>query len=262
MFTDNLDMSPLGHHIRIHLADNRVIARSAQEQRILARVVLRQGRPDGLLAFSVPDTHLHLQALCSVRDASRLSQRITASLRQRLGLPVPFVAYPHEPIRSQQHMSNGLRYIVTQHRRHGVPLHSFLEATSIPDLLGARLLGQYIQDNVQRCLPRLRRSTLLEWLGLAEVDLQREPEPSDASPQEILGATLAATALPDLTGKSRPVVAARRAFLQVTGSRSSSAEEADVLGLTRRAVTKLKRQPANLDLVQAIHQQLRLMHLL
>lgn len=249
-------MSALGHHIRTHLQDNRVILRSANQQRVLSRVVLEQGRRDGLLGFSMPDTHLHLQALCSERAASRLSQRIAASLKQRLALPVSFVTYPHQPIRSQRHLFNSLRYLVTQHEHHGVELRSSLEASNIPDLLGLRLVGRYTRDNLRRCLPRLQRATLLEWLGLSGL------RPADGPTPDLIGATLAAAALPSLHGKSRPVVQARRAFLEVVGDRLSSAESAHLLGVTRRAVTALKSRTADPDLVQAIRLQLGLNQLL
>jgi hypothetical protein len=53
-------MTPLGHHSRIHLQDNRAILRGDEQRREVSRIVLEQGRPYGLLTFSLPDTHLHL----------------------------------------------------------------------------------------------------------------------------------------------------------------------------------------------------------
>jgi hypothetical protein len=125
-------------------------------------VVLHQGRPDGLLAFSLPDTHLHIEALCGKRAASRLCQRIAASLKQRLSLPVSNITYPHEPIRNQNHLYNTLRYDLTQHERHGLDAATILEATNLPDLVGFRIVGAYTRENVRRCLPRIRDETLME----------------------------------------------------------------------------------------------------
>lgn len=78
-------MPSLGHHSRLHLQDNRVILHDVDQRREVARVVLEQGRQYGLLAFSLPDTHLHLVPQCGARAVSRLNQRIEASLKQRLG---------------------------------------------------------------------------------------------------------------------------------------------------------------------------------
>jgi hypothetical protein len=78
-------MPPLGHHSRFHLQDNRAILCDTDQRRQAARIVLEQGRPCGLLAFSFPDTHAHLLPLCDSRAANRLNQRIESSLKQHLG---------------------------------------------------------------------------------------------------------------------------------------------------------------------------------
>ncbi|MFN2168145.1 MAG: hypothetical protein ACK2U9_18030 [Anaerolineae bacterium] len=248
-------MAPLGHHIRIRLEDSRVIAHSADQQRVVARVVLAQGQACGLLAFGLPDTHLHLQARCDLRAAGRLSQRVGASLKQRLGLPVRFVTYPHEPIRDQRHLFNTLRYVLTQHVRHGLDPRAVLEATNLPDLIGLRLLGGYTRDHIARCLPRVQRATFLEWAGLT--GLQSAEGPLD----EVLAATLAATALPRLTGRSVPVLQARRALMEVVGPRLPTADLAALLGVTERTLYRFKHHPVDMALVRAIRLQLGLRRL-
>ncbi len=245
-------MEPLGYHIRSRLEDNRVIVHSDEQRRLVARVVLEQGRADGLLAFSLPDSHLHLEALCSGRAASRLNQRITASLKQRLNLPVSFVAYPHEPIGDQRYLFNTFRYLVKQHERHGLDLFSFWEATNLPDLLGMRLVGRYTRDNVSRVLPRVRRATILEWVGLSGL------QPADGPLHEVVGATLAATGLVRLAGRAPRIVEARCALLDVVGARLKGRELASLLGTAERTVYDLKRRPVNPALVQAIRLQLGL----
>jgi len=243
-------MPPIGYHIRIRLQDNRVILQSDEQRRVLSRVVLHQGRLDGLLAFSLPDTHLHLEALCDQRAANRLSHRIETSLKQRLNLPIGFVTYPHEPIRDQRHLSNTLHYVLTQHERHGLEVLSFLEATNLPDLLGLRLIGRYTQDNEMRCLPRIRPATLVEWVGLKGL------LPANGPLTALKEATLSATALSNLDARSQPVLEARRAMVEVVGDRLRIADLARHLGVTERTVYRLRHRPANHDLVRAIRLQL------
>lgn len=249
-------MTPLGYHIRSRLEDNRVILQSTEHQRVLARVVLAQGRGDGLLAFGVPDTHLHLLTLCSRPAASGLSQRITSSLKQRLGLTVSFVTYPHQPIRDQQHLYYTLRYVLTQHVRHGLDGFSFLEATNLPDLLGMRVVGQYTRDNVQQSLPRVRMATIQEWAGLSGL------QPAEGPLNAVVDATLAAAGLTGLAGRSRPVVEARAALLKVVGDRLGRMDAARLLGVTGRTVYTLRRLPADPSLTHAIRLQLGLRRIL
>jgi hypothetical protein len=111
----------LGHHIRLRLEDDRVIAPTADQRRLVARVVLDQSRRYNLLAISLADAHLHGEVVCDRQAAGRLSYGVEASLKQRLSLPVGFVQYDPEPIRDARHLRNTFRYILTQHQRHGLP---------------------------------------------------------------------------------------------------------------------------------------------
>ncbi|MFH2007013.1 MAG: hypothetical protein ABI333_10550 [bacterium] len=248
-------MAPIGYHIRIHLKDNRVILQSPIQQRLLSRVVLQQGRKDNLLAFSLPDSHLHMEALCSEHAASRLCQRVGTSLKQRLNLPVSFTSYDHEPIRDQRHLGNSFRYVSTQHEQHKLDWRTFFEATNLPDLLGMRLIGGYTRENVQRCLPRVRRATILGWLELTGL------QPADGPLHELCEATLSAAALSSLAGRSGPVVEARCAMIKVVNNRLSNVDAARLVGVTDRTVRSLKQRDANPELVCAIRYQLGLRQL-
>lgn len=158
----------------------------------------------------------------------------------------------HEPIRDQRHLLNTLRYVLTQHERHGLEVLSFLEATNLPDLLGLRLIGLYTRDNVLRCLPRIRPATLLEWVGLPGL------RPADGPLTALGEATLSATALSSLDARSQPVLEARRAMLEVVGASLKIADLAQHLGVTERTLYRLRHRPANHDLVRAIRLQLGL----
>ena len=212
--------------------------------------MLDQGRPYGLLAFSFPDTHAHVLPRCDARAANRLNQRIESSLKQRLNLPVSFVSYPPEPIRTQSQLYNTVRYILTQHKRHDVRLAQFIEATNIPDLVGMRLVGAYTRANLVQAIPRLRRDKILRWTGLTDL---RELD----GPVSALGAaTRSATAISSLTGKSPSVLKAKRAMLEIIGSRFRGVDVAALLGISRRSVFALKHRPLNTALVEAIRLQL------
>ena len=90
-------MPHLGHHIRIRLHDHRVIATTAEQRRLVARVVLHHGLRYNLVAMALADSHLHIEAMCARIAAGRFAHGIEASLRQRLRLPVGFAQYTPEP---------------------------------------------------------------------------------------------------------------------------------------------------------------------
>jgi hypothetical protein len=162
------------------------------------------------------------------------------------------IRYPHEPIYDQRHLFNTFRYLQKQHEQHGLDVFSFWEATNLPDLLGMRLMGRYTRDNLSRVLPRVRRATILEWVGL------RGLQPADGPLNEFVGATLAATALNSLAGRTPGVVEAQCALLDVVGARLKGRELASLLGVAERTLYDLKRRPVNPELVQAIRLQLGL----
>ena len=107
-------MTNLGYHIRIRLNDERVIAPSSHERRILARVVLEQGRDCNLYVFGYPDTHLHLVARCDRPRAGRLTHSIEVSLKRKLKLPIGFTQYPPQSIEDNRHLYNTVQYILRQ----------------------------------------------------------------------------------------------------------------------------------------------------
>ena len=73
----------IAHHLMLRLVDSRVIAPTEASRLELARSVLTIGRDYDLLAFGAADTHAHLEAACSERDATSLrdvpSRRLVAN---------------------------------------------------------------------------------------------------------------------------------------------------------------------------------------
>ncbi|MFH2005558.1 MAG: hypothetical protein ABI333_03115 [bacterium] len=247
-------MSSLGYHIRIRLSDDRVIASDQRQRRILARAVLEQGRSSGLFVFGFPDHHLHIGARCNRKDAGGLAHRIGVSLKRRLDLPVGFVQHPPKPIADTWHAYNLVEYLLTQPEHHELdprldPRH---DASSLPDLLGLRLVGSYAAQHVRRWLPRLRRTTALKWLGVPTL------EPADEPLSGIVEATLAAGCRSDLAGSAKEVIDLRCAAVKIIGNRYPIAEIASMLDVSRRTVVWLRGRPVSEQLLRAVRLQLNL----
>lgn len=243
-------MSPIGHHIRARILDDRVIATTPALQRLVTRIVLEQGRRDSLLCTSLAGNHLHLNALCSDTRSSRLIQRVTSSVKQRLGLPMGFTHYPHEPIRDNRHLWYSVRYHFTQQRHHRLPPEQTIDGTNLPDLLGMRHIGAYTRQNLQEWLPQLRTAQLVKWLGVDELRM------ADGSPSDVVEATLAAAALDSLGGSSPRTIAARRVVVQILKPRLTTTELISLLAVRPRTLTWLKSGPVDQALLSATRLQL------
>src|SRR5262245_5666905 len=130
----------IGYLLMLRLQDDRVIAPSPAERRLLARTVLRMTRRCFLLVFALVDTHVHLEvARCTREAAGELARRIELSLGRLLELPVGFERARVKTIVDQAHLAAAFRYTLRQDRHHGVDVDPLRDATSLPDLLGMRV---------------------------------------------------------------------------------------------------------------------------
>lgn len=229
-----------------------MLAPSVAARRLLARCVLRIGRPFGLLLFNAPDTHAHLLVRAAREEAIECGRRLKLSLHRALGIPVSFAWRDVRPVRDQHHLANGLHYILSNAQRHGVPVERALDASSLPDLLGLRVIGSYTAGAVRELLPRLRQRDLLPYLGLTQLAAGRNLE-------FLREAAAAGMALPDLTGNRPEAVEARVAAIHVAHALGDA-----TIGIARRlgvdasrvrAARKVACTPA---LRQAIERQLGL----
>ncbi|MCK6502246.1 hypothetical protein L6R53_02390 [Myxococcota bacterium] len=243
-------MPALAHQVILRLRDDRVIAPSVAARRALARAVAKAGQPFSLLVFRAADTHLHIVALCPAREAAELGRRAEIALVRALALPVGFNAAHVRPVNDQAHLRSLFFYVLGQERHHGTDLDPFHDASNLPDLLGMRLLAHHSLKTVRAALPRLRRADLLQPLGIDEL-----PE-LPASWDLLAEAAAAAGGLPDLLGRSAEVVAARRAAVHAAREVLSGAETGRLLGVSDRAVTRLRGEEADKGLVQAVRRQL------
>lgn len=238
-------MHSIGTHVCLRLTDGRVITPSTPARRALAASVLRVAAPHGLLAFRGSDTHLHLLLLLLQQQAVEVVRRVRIGLLQVLDPGAPFGSPHFEPVRSQAHLANAFDYVLRQDKRHGFGNDPFHDASCLPDLLGLRVLDVHLRARLSEHLPRLGDAQLVPHLGVGRLVPGHEPG-------HLLAAAPAALALPDLRGRSEPVVMARAAFVQLASPVASTVELAAMLGITPRAVQLLRHRPVPAELLRAI----------
>ncbi len=249
---DHLSMNPIAHHIICRLADSRVIAPTASERRLVARVVLEKCRGRQLLAFNVVDTHLHGEIAESRACCGELVRRIELALHPALRLDVGFGEPEIQPVKDQRHLRNAFDYILRQGDHHGLDWDPCWEASNLPDLLGARILGIYTARSVRQHLPRVRREELLAYLGISRL------EESDGPLEEVVPAALAAAGLAELHPRSVEGLQLARAIVEVVGDRMPVGRLADLLEVNRSSLFRFRRRPVDHVLVRAVRLQLAL----
>jgi hypothetical protein len=162
-------LTPLGHHLVFRAVDSRVIAPHADDQRRLARTLLRVGEDFGLVAFRASGDHLHVECLCDRLAAGRFAQTVGSSLTQQLDLP-GFLPVWFEPLVDQRHVENTFAYVLGNAEKHGAandPLH---EASSIGVTLGLSVGPGRLVTRVRGALPKVSRAQLLRILGVRELE--------------------------------------------------------------------------------------------
>ena len=243
--------------LRLDRDYDRVITTTAADTRRAARRFLRFGRPARLLAFGVADTHMHALLACDRARAGRFVHDLEVSLRHALGLTVPFAPARFTTVESQPHLRRAFDYVLRQDDRHDLGRDPFRDGTSLPDLVGARLVGAWMRPLVRSLLPREGQASLvvrLPWghaltspVGLEAMDLLAE-------------AAGAAALVPELTGRTPEVVAARTAAIQLAADQVRPGELAGYLGVSPATLRRLRQRPADPALVHAIRLQLRMRH--
>lgn len=235
----------------MRLEDDRVIARSAAERRWMARAVLEVGKSFSLISFRGADCHLH-GALPGERPrAVEFARRCRIRLKQGLRLDVDFAPTRYKDIQSQSHLTHALHYQFDQEKHHGTACDPAFDASNVPDLLGMRLTGSYTRQNVQTYLPRITRDDIIRHLDVV-------PEQGPLLLETLADAAAAALALPDLQGRSRLVVEARRAAVQVGREGFGGPRLAQALSLTKQGIyTLVRHEPADPALRTAVELQWR-----
>lgn len=237
--------SAIGYHVILRLADGRHLARDEAERRIVARVMHEQGEGRGLFAFRSPDTHGHALTVGSREQAGQFARYTEDSLRWQLRLGVSFERAQIRPLENRWHLERAVPYVFDQERHHGVDLDPLHEASSLPDLVGLRVIGTATSELFRATMPRVSPAELLRYLGPAPqgpVDMR-----------QLLDATLAASGLGRL-GQDERSGAARCAAIHVLGG--PTIQLARLLGADSSTIRRWRRVEPDPGLVAAIKLQL------
>lgn len=237
------------HHVTMRPASDGGIARTPAEMRHAAQIIHAHAR--GLFAFRVADTHVHMLLLGGRAAAGRTAQAVEVALRAGLGIPVAFERARIRPIEDQGHLARALRYVLQQEKHHGTDLDPAHDGSSLPDLLGLRVLGDgALFRRVRTHLPRLEAAEVRRWGDLEEI----ERFPLD--PRHLCEAAAGAFALRDVATNTPRSFLARCAAAHALPL--PSGELARWLGVDARSVRRLRLAPAPAPSIRAVDLQLRL----
>jgi len=256
-------MSELGFHVMLRSDDDRVLAPSPALRRDLARSMYRVAAGFPLTAFGAADNHLHLEVLGDRAMAGDLAHRVMCSLHWALDLPVEFAPVRHKRLEDQGHKRSTFHYALNQRNRHGVQSDPFLDASSLPELLGMRVLdpGDSVRL-VREHFPRLQRSGLLRHLGPEVLEPASDAQVRtlvDAGRADLLRDSAAgAVGTANLQGRPPEAVAARTALVQLLAACCTAREIGDLVERTSSVVRRARYRPWQPSLEHATRLQLAL----
>jgi hypothetical protein len=251
-------MESIGHHLMFRLLDDRVIVPSTGKRRVLARTVYRLAEPAGLVGFGVADTHLHLALRCDRRRAGKLAHDLCCALHFAIEPLQHFERTRIKRIDNQRHLENVLNYALRQRRHHGILVDALRDGTSLPELLGLRVLARGSVLRVRELLPRLTRETLAEHLGPRMLEPAGALELERDSIPDILDAAAGCVGLVDLGGVGSQSRGARAALLQLPADGPLRSELVQRMRLTRGTAWRLSTMPVPADHERALRLQLGL----
>lgn len=228
-----------GQHVRLRLESDRLLHCSDAQRRSLATAVHKTARPYPLLSFGCAGSHLHFVVATDHRGAGEFARRLEISLQLRHDYGSPFLRVHRRPLEDQRHAFSACLYDMRQREHHELASDPFLEATSAPDLLGARVIGAHLIPRVRERLPELRRRHLLDLFGID--DLQEAEAWAD--PVEVVEAVLAAFALAGLRGSSQSVRRARAVVIALVGPDLSARELAALTHCSPRTIARHRQGP-------------------
>ena len=246
----------IAHHVTMRLVSDSGIARTPEALRLASRIVFQHGDPLGLFAFRFADTHAHALIESSRAEAGRFAWMTETALHKRMRLRVPFERCRIRPIESERHLFHSLRYVFRQEDHHGTAFDLAHDGSSLPDLLGMRMLGANVNARVRRRLTRLTRETLLEWLQAADLDAV------DCNLALLEESAAAAWGVSDLRGATAAHHFARRTAVHLFDRLSSGEKIAKLLPLPRRSVARYRAEIVAPAELRAGELQLRMRSLL
>jgi len=179
--------------------------------RVLARVA-----GDRAVLFCIVDDHLHNVVLCDKARVGRVAEGLRRALSPLAGAQL---APAHiRPVEGRSHMQWLVRYVLNQPSKHGLSTHPALWTGScFADLIGARCVPG-LTLRLADALPRFhwRDACALVGLDPTTVSPASNGEVRTAGAARLVAAAGAAFAVgPELSGKSRGAVTAKRAAVQL-----------------------------------------------
>ena len=246
-------------HLTLAVRGRLVFARNEAERRRSVREIVRLGA-NRLLLFCLVDEHLHtvlggLRIGYLGRDLRRLLARLQ---------PGVDVARPHvRLVDNRAYLGRLVDYGLRQPVKHGLSdLPALWTNSCFQDLAGARLLPGFDPRLLACELPRLRLREVFASVGLAPLALEpacdEELRRAGAARLVDLAAGVHAVG-PELTGRSREVVAVRALAARVaTAAGLPASEVAHHLGLGAHAVRKLARRDIDPRASTALRRRLAL----
>lgn len=253
-------MPDLGSHLMFRSDDDRVFAPSTALRRELARSVYRVANGYPLASFGAADNHLHVELLADRATAGKFAHALMCSLHWALGLSVEFAPVRYKPLADQGHKHATLQYTLGQRNHHGVQSDPFMDACSLPELLGMRVLPTATISVVREHFPRLQRRELIRHLGmdalLPAADEQVELLVERGRHDLLRDAAAGAVAAPSLDGRRSEVAAARATLAQVLRSVCRPAVIGEVIQRRPSQVRYLTGCPPSEPLVRAVRLQI------
>ncbi len=246
-------------HLTLAVRGRLVFARNEAERRRIVREIVRLGG-NRLLLFCLVDEHLHtvlggLRIGYLGRDLRRLLARLQPDVE---------VTRPHvQLVDSRAYLRRLVDYVLRQPAKHGLSDHPALWTGScFQDLAGARLLPGFDPGLLARELPRFRLREVFATVGLASVALEPacDEELRRVGAARLIDLAAGVHAVgPELTGRSREVVAARALATRVATTAGLPASEvAYHLGLGAHAIRKLARRDVDPRASTALRRRLTL----
>jgi len=238
------------------LLDDRVLAPGVRERRLLARTVIRMAEPAGLLVFSNADTHTHMVLDCDRARAGKLAHDLCCALHFSVEPGQHFERTRIKPVQSQQHLDNVVRYVLRQRTHHGLQVDPLGEGTSLPDLLGLRVLASRSPHRVHELLPRLRREELVALLGPEGLEPAQIIPGDLAELEAACEGAAAALGLLDLAGQDSRTRLAKAAVLQLSNDPALVAELRGSLQVSRTTSWRLRTMSVPAPLERALALQI------
>lgn len=226
---------------------------SEKDRRLAVRTLSRVAGGE-IVVFSIVDDHIHIVALADRHRAGRLSQILGCALRAVSA--VPMAPARIRPVGNRTHLTRLVPYLLNQVGHHGISCHPALWSGScFQDIVGARIV-RGLRLQIGEALPRVTMTEICRAVGIEAREIGPVPDADvRAAGGDALGAAVASALAvgPELEGKSRRVVFARRIAVQMGRSVGiPGVEIARGLGIDSRTVRRLAGGQANPAVERAV----------